>query len=103
MGIPVNALTEDELLHYAGLDPDAAAELTRRIAAGDMDTGAELDEALEEARRLENLISDMDDDLENLRDNAVEACALIRRAMDPNFDETLTRKQLLQKAIDCLE
>ena len=102
MGIPVNALTEDELLHYAGLDPDAAAELTRRIAAGDMDTGAELDEALEEARRLENLISDMDDDLENLRDNAVEACGWIRRAMDPD-DETLTRKQLLQKALDCLE
>jgi hypothetical protein len=102
MGIPVNALTEDELLHYAGLDPDAAAELTRRISAGDMDPGAELEEAQEEVRRLEYQVSDIDDDLENLRDNVVEACGWIRRAMDPD-DETLTHKQLLQKALDCLE
>jgi hypothetical protein len=32
MSIPVNALKDDELLHYAALDPGAASELARRIA-----------------------------------------------------------------------
>ncbi|WP_263287297.1 MULTISPECIES: hypothetical protein [unclassified Pseudomonas] len=34
MSIPANALSDEECLHYAALDPAAAAELTRKLEAG---------------------------------------------------------------------
>lgn len=33
MSIPANALSDEECLHYAALDPAAAAELTRRLTS----------------------------------------------------------------------
>jgi uncharacterized membrane protein len=95
-------LTDDELLHYAGLDPDVAAELTRRISAGGVDPSAEREELRDELRHAEDAASDAEDEAENLREDAREACRWIRLALDP-ADHELTQKQLLQKALDCLE
>ena len=102
MSIPVNALKDDELLHYAAFDPSAAAELARRIADNNIDPGAEREELCEDIRRLESQASDDEDELANLRDEAAEACTWIKRAMDPE-DRELSLNELLQKALDCLE
>jgi hypothetical protein len=97
MSIPANALSDEECLHYAALDPAAAAELTRRLTAQSIDPSAER----EDIRRLESQASDDEDELENLRAGACEACKWIKRAMDPE-DRELSLNALLQKALDCL-
>lgn len=102
MSIPANALSDEECLHYAALDPAAAVELTRRLTAQSIDPSAEREELREDIRHLERRIEDSDDELENLRDGADEACAWIKRAMDPE-DRELSLNALLQKALDCLE
>lgn len=102
MSIPVNALKEDELLHYAALDPGAAAELARRIADQGMDPGANAESLREEIRTLESQLEDESNDADELRDNAEDACRWIRRALDTD-DRELSLEQLLQKALDCLE
>jgi hypothetical protein len=102
MSIPANALTDEECLHYAALDPAVAAELTRRFTAQSIDPSAEREELREDIRRLESQASDDEDELENLRDDAGEACTWIKRAMDPE-DRELSVNELLQKALDCLE
>jgi hypothetical protein len=102
MSIPVNALKDDELLHYAALDAGAATELARRIADNNIDPSAEREELRDDIRRLESQIEDDEDELENLRDEAGEACTWIKRAMDPD-DRELSLNALLQKALDCLE
>jgi hypothetical protein len=102
MSIPVNALKEDELLHYAALDPGAAAELARRIADQGMDPSANAESLREEIRTLESQLEDESNDADELRDNAEDACRWIRRALDPD-DRELSFEQLLQKALDCLE
>jgi hypothetical protein len=102
MSIPVNALKDDELLHYAALDPGAAAELARRIADNSIDPSAEREDLREDIRQLESRIEDSDDELNNLRDGVDEACTWIKRAMDPE-DRELSLNALLQKALDCLE
>ncbi len=102
MSIPANALSDEECLHYAALDPAAAAELTRRLTAQSIDPSAEREELREDIRRLESQIDDDDDELNTLRDDAAEACEWIRRAMDPE-DRELSINALLQKALDRLE
>lgn len=102
MSIPANALSDEECLHYAALDPAAAAELTRRLTAQSIDPSAEREELREDIRQLESRIEESDDELDNLRDGADEACTWIKRAMDPE-DRELSLNALLQKALDCLE
>ncbi|PLV12896.1 hypothetical protein [Pseudomonas guariconensis] len=102
MSIPVNALKEDELLHYAALDAGAAAELARRIADQGMDPSANAESLREEIRTLESQLEDESNDADELRDNAEDACRWIRRALDPD-DRELSVEILLQKALDCLE
>ncbi|MNJ38387.1 hypothetical protein D3C77_332330 [compost metagenome] len=102
MSIPVNALKEDELLHYAALDPGAAAELARRIAESSVDPSAEREELRDDIRRLEYNLDESECDAENLRDNATEACQWIRRALNPE-DRELSVEQLLKEALNCLE
>jgi vacuolar-type H+-ATPase subunit I/STV1 len=102
MSIPANALSDEECLHYAALDPAAAAELTRRLTAQSIDPSAEREELREDIRQLESRIDDSDDELNNLRDGAEEASTWIKRAMDPE-DRELSLNALLQKALDCLE
>ena len=102
MSSPANALSDEECLHYAALDPAAAAELTRRLTSQSIDPSAEREELREDIRRLESQASDDEDEIENLRDGASEACQWIKRAMDPD-DRELSLNELLQKALDCLE
>jgi hypothetical protein len=103
MSIPANALSDEECLHYAALEPSAAAELTRRLTAQCIDPGAELEGLREDIRRLESQAEDESEELDSLRDSAEEACELIRRAMNHNEHEELSVLALLQKALDCLE
>lgn len=105
MGIPVNALKDDELLHYAGLDPGVAAELARRISEDGLDPGAERKELLETIRELETEVeyaSDSESQLHYLQGDAHMACKFIRRAMSPEEKE-FSVSELLQKALDYLE
>lgn len=103
MGIPASALKEDELFHYASLDADCVNELARRIAAGDIDPNAGIDELREDVRMLESQADDNESELDRLREGAEEACEFIKRAMNHDEDEELSVAKLLQKALDCLE
>ncbi|MFV9491900.1 hypothetical protein ACNUI5_07615 [Pseudomonas aeruginosa] len=44
MSLPINALKDDELLHYSQFDSGAADELARRLATGDLHIVDELSE-----------------------------------------------------------
>ncbi|CRI56352.1 hypothetical protein [Pseudomonas sp. CCOS 191] len=103
MSIPVNALKEDELLHYAALEPGAAAELVRRITEQGLDPSVCAELLREEIRSLESQLDDESRDADELRDNAEDACRWIRRALDTDDRNELSLEQLLQKALDCLE
>lgn len=103
MSIPASALSDEECLHYAALEPAAAAELTRRLTAQCIDPGAEAESLREDIRMLESQADDNDEELDRLRDDAEEACAYIKRAMNHDEYEELPVSKLLQKAIDCLE
>lgn len=103
MSIPANALSDEECLHYAALDPAAAAELTRRLTNYSIDPSAESESLREDIRMLESHADDTEEELNLLRDSAEEACAYIKRAMNHDEDEELSVSKLLQKALDCLE
>lgn len=103
MGIPASALRDDELLHYAALEPEAAAELSRRIAEGGLDPGAERAELRGEVDRLESLLADLEDEKDKLDDQVTEACALLWRAVEHDEDEELTVSALIKLALDKLE
>ncbi|SCZ12639.1 hypothetical protein [Pseudomonas sp. NFACC37-1] len=102
MSIPANALKEDELFHYASLDPDAADELARRIASGDIDPNAGLEELREDIRMLESQADDAEDEANLLRTYMSDASDLIRRAMDPE-EKQFSVNELLKEALDRLE
>lgn len=102
MSIPAQGLTDEELLHYAALEPEAAIELTRRLTAQCIDPSAEAEELREDIRRLDSSNEEYESEVENLRDDAAEACEWIKRAMDPE-DRELSLNTLLQKALDRLE
>ncbi|WP_196304159.1 hypothetical protein [Pseudomonas fluorescens] len=102
MSIPANALSDEECLHYAALEPSAAAELTRRLTAQSIDPRAEQEELQERMRRIEDDADEVSGELSDLQDSAEEACEWIRRAMSPD-DQSMTINQFLQKALDCLE
>ena len=102
MSIPANALSDEECLHYAALEPAAAAELTRRLTANSIDPSAEREGLLEDMRRIESDADEVADELSDLQDEVSEACMWIKRAIDPE-DQSMTINQFLQKALDCLE
>ena len=102
MSIPANALSDEECLHYAPLDPVAAAELTRRLTAQSIDPRAEQEELQESMRRIESEADELAGELSDLQDEVEDACMWIKRAMDPD-DQSMTINQFLQKALDCLE
>jgi hypothetical protein len=102
VSIPANALSDEECLHYAALDPAAATELTRRLTSQSIDPSAEREELREDIRRLESEADEIADELNARQDDAEEACMWIKRAMDPE-DQSMTINEFLQKALDCLE
>jgi len=102
MSIPANALSDEQCLHYAALDPTPAAELTHRLTSQSIDPSAEREELREDIRRLESAHEESEEEADGLRDYMESACVWIRRAMDPEESE-LSTTELLQKALDCLE
>ncbi|WP_338919256.1 hypothetical protein V0M98_17735 [Pseudomonas silesiensis] len=102
MSIPVNALKDDELLHYAALDPGAAAELSRRFAEGSIDPLAESEDLRDEIRMIESGAEDLQEQLENQDQFMASAADLIRKAMNPKTPQDQV-KDLLEKAIGKLE
>lgn len=102
MGIPAGALKDDELLHYAAFEPEAAAELSRRISESSLDPGAERAELREEIDRLERNLSDIEDEKETLDSNAREACKLLWRAVEDEEDAKAIT-DLIKQALDLLE
>lgn len=103
MGIPASALKDDELLHYAAIEPEAAAELSRRIAEGGLDPGAERAGLRDEINSLESQIDDLEDEKNNLDSRVSEACELLWRAVEHDEDEKLTVGELIKLALDKLE
>lgn len=103
MGIPAGALKDDELLHYAPLEPEAAAELSRRIAEGGLDPSAEREELREEVRMLDARLADLEDEKETLDARVADACRLLWRAVEHDEDEKLTVTELIKLAINELE
>lgn len=102
MGIPVSGLKDDELLHYAGLDPAAAAELARRIAEQGLDPNAEREELRAEIRKLESECDDKEDEAENFQTQARKAADLIRLALNPETPPEQAAKAL-KEALETLE
>ncbi|MEO8645648.1 hypothetical protein [Pseudomonas sp.] len=102
MSIPANALSDEECLHYAALDPAAAAELTRRLTAQSIGPGAECEGLREDIRMLESQADDAEDEANLLRTYMAEALEFIRRAMSPD-EKKISVNELLQKALERLE
>ena len=103
MGIPAGALKDDELLHYAALEPEAAVELSRRIAEGGLDPSAERDELREEVRMLEGRLGDLEDEKDTLDNRVAAACLLLWRAVEHDENENLTVTELIKLALNELE
>tara|TARA_R100000750_G_C2326924_1_gene88573 strand:+ start:38 stop:355 length:318 start_codon:yes stop_codon:yes gene_type:complete len=105
--MPVRSLSSEELLHYAPLDPDAAAELTRRIASRQIDPGAQVEEMREEIRALESLLSESEDEINSLQCNCETACELVRRAITRDTEgaegEPTSVADLLKAVLNNLE
>jgi len=102
MSIPVNGLKDDELLHYAALDPGAAVELARRFVNGSIDPGAEVESMREEIRMIESSLDDKHEQVENLSLFMSQAAEAIRRAMNPETPQGKV-KDLLETALNKLE
>lgn len=102
MGIPVNALKDDELLHYAQFDPDVAAELQRRFADGSIDPRRESEELRDEIRHIESSLEDHGDTIDNLQTAMSRAVDLIKEAMQLMAKDCNAYK-LLKEATDQLE
>lgn len=102
MSIPVNALKDDELLHYAPLDPGAAAELARRFVDGSIDPGADVEGLRDEIRMIESSLDDEHDRGESLLLFMSQAAEAIRRAMNPDTPQGKVH-DLLETALNKLE
>lgn len=102
MSVPANALSDEECLHYAAIDPEAAVELTRRITMWGLDPSAESEELRQEIQRLEYRADESESEADELRDYIEQAATLIKRAMSPEERE-LSVNELLQKALERLE
>ena len=85
MSIPINALSEEELVHYAGIEPGAAEELARRVSLGIADLPtleAELEPLRQEIRDAEGHVDQVQDQLETLQDYAQTAINRIREILE---------------------
>ncbi|MDF3932114.1 hypothetical protein [Pseudomonas citronellolis] len=67
MTLPVQACSDQELEGYAGVCPEAAVELARRIAAGETDHEAELEDLESQLRQAESELEGSQDERRALR------------------------------------
>jgi hypothetical protein len=102
MSIPAQGLTDEELLHYAALEPEAAIELTRRLTAQCIDPSAELNQLREEIEDISSGAEDAENDLANCQNAMHEAAQLIHAALelDASRDDII---RVLKEALNCLE
>ncbi|CAM4222606.1 hypothetical protein [Pseudomonas aeruginosa] len=103
MSLPINALKDDELLHYSQFDSGAADELARRLATGDLHIVDELSELEEYARELEEGKEEADDDLEVERAKCRDAIAVLEATVQfkpKTVDDAL---HAIRSAIEILE
>jgi hypothetical protein len=78
MGLPVAALSDEELIHYAGIDEDAQAEMARRSVSFRGTYLSEIDTLKQE-------VADLEEPLEDAEENSSAADDLqecIQRAHD---------------------
>ena len=67
MTLPVQACSDSELEGYAGVCPEAAVELARRIAAGQTDYEAELEDLQSQLRAAESELEGLQDERRTMK------------------------------------
>ncbi|HBN8419330.1 TPA: hypothetical protein L3701_002614 [Pseudomonas aeruginosa] len=103
MSLPINALKDDELLHYSQFDSGAADELARRLSTGDLHIVDELSELEEYARELEEGKEEADDDLEVERAKCRDAITVLEAAVQFKPETVDDALHAIRSAIEILE
>ncbi|KSH03793.1 hypothetical protein AO968_07975 [Pseudomonas aeruginosa] len=103
MSLPINALKDDELLHYSQFDAGAAEELARRIATGDLHMVDELSELEEYARELEEEKEEADDELAVEQAKCREALAVLETTVQFKPETVDDALHAIRSAIKILE
>ncbi|HBP6813467.1 TPA: hypothetical protein L6B22_05920 [Pseudomonas aeruginosa] len=103
MSLPINALKDDELLHYSQFDSGAADELARRLATGDLHIVDELSELEEYARELEEGKEEADDDLEVERAKCRDALVVLEALVQSEPEKVDDALHAVRSAIKILE
>ncbi|MCY1276897.1 hypothetical protein D3C76_619290 [compost metagenome] len=102
MTLPVRACSDEELEGYAGVCPEAAVELARRIAAGESDRDAELDDLQAQLRAANESEAELESELNLLAERARDCSSDIRKLIDENVMPVgLTEK--ISKALEPME
>lgn len=102
MSIPALGLTDEELLHYAALEPEAAIELTRRLTSQCIDPSAEINSLREEIEDISSSAEDTESELSGCQDAMHKAAQLIHAALDPDAAPNDIIR-VLREALNCLE
>lgn len=102
MSLPINALSDEELEGYAGVEPEAAAELARRIASGCFARESRVTELEGELAEASNAADEAEGDLERLRNAAELALDLIQECVSDELSAE-DREASLKKAAKHLE
>ncbi|KXD22386.1 hypothetical protein AW902_19530 [Pseudomonas aeruginosa] len=103
MSLPINALKDDELLHYSQFDSGAADELARRLATGDLHIVDELSELEEYARELEEGKEEADDDLEVERAKCRDTLVVLEALVQSEPEKVDDALHAVRSAIKILE
>lgn len=102
MALPINALSDEELEGYAGIEPEAATELARRIAIGTFARETRVTELESELADASNAADEAEGDLEKLRSAAERVLDLIQECVSDELSAE-DREDTLKKAIRHLE
>ncbi|EKF7418942.1 hypothetical protein ACFFZ0_003735 [Pseudomonas aeruginosa] len=103
MSLPINALKDDELLHYSQFDSGAADELARRLATGDLHMVDELSELEEYARELEEEKEEADDELAVEQAKRRDALAVLETTVQFKPETVDDALHAIRSAINILE
>lgn len=80
MGLPVNSLSDEELMHYAALDDEAAAEIARRSIRNRGSYLHEVEQLKVEVSYLENQLESAEED-SSYADDMSEAIIRVREIL----------------------
>jgi len=104
MSLPLAALTDEEVSHYAAFDDDAAQELARRNQRYSTGYIAQIESLQHELDYSESRREKLEDEIsnhENLWVNMASAAEYIRRAM--HADDPVEIEDMLKLALEELE